>query len=112
MAKKKLYDHGIVYSTDPNVIISVDEEENKTLPPKEQLFSIKLDAKQRGGKMVTLVGGFSGAAADLEKIGKELKSYCGTGGSVKNNEILIQGDNREKILKWLQNNGYSKTRKV
>ncbi len=112
MAKKKLYDHGIVYSTDPNVKISVDEEENKTLPPKEQLFSIKLDAKQRGGKMVTLVGGFSGSAADLEKIGKELKSYCGTGGLVKNNEILIQGDNREKILKWLQNNGYSKTRKV
>ena len=113
MAKKKLYDHGIVYSTNPNVKIFVDEkEENKTLLPKEQLFTIKLDAKLRGGKMVTLVEGFSGTVADLEKIGKELKSYCGTGGSVKNNEILIQGDNSEKILKLLQNKGYSKTKKI
>lgn len=113
MAKKKLYNHGIVYSTNPNVKISVDEkEEIETVPPKDQLFTIRLDAKQRGGKMVTLVEGFSGSVANLEKLGKELKSYCGTGGSVKNNEILIQGDNREKILQWLQKNGYSKTKKV
>lgn len=113
MAKKKLYNPGIVYSTDPAVKISIDEkEESETLPPKEQLLTVRLDSKHRGGKMVTLVEGFSGNIANLVKLGKQLKSYCGTGGSVKNNEILIQGDNREKILLWLNRNGYSQTKKI
>ena len=113
MAKKKLYNAGIIYSTDPAVKISTyEKEESETLPPKEQLLTVRIDAKHRGGKMVTLVDGFSGNIADLEKLGKQLKSYCGTGGSVKNNEILIQGDNREKILLWLNRNGYFKTKKI
>ena len=113
MTKKKLYNGDIVYSTDPNVKLSVEKEvENDSLPPKEQLFKIRLDTKQRGGKMVTLIEGYSGAATELEKLGKQLKSYCGTGGSVKNNEILIQGDNRDKILQWLHKNGYSKSKKI
>ncbi|HEV8084947.1 MAG TPA: translation initiation factor [Chitinophagaceae bacterium] len=113
MAKKKLYNAGIIYSTDPAVKISIyEKEESETLPPKEQLLIVRLDAKHRGGKMVTLVYGFSGNIADLEKLGKQLKSYCGTGGSVKNNEILIQGDNREKISLWLNRNGYFKTKKI
>ncbi len=113
MAKKKLYNSGIVYSTDPDLKISVDDEgEGETLPPKEQALRVRLDAKQRGGKMVTLIEGFSGKESDLEKLGKELKSYCGTGGAVKNNEILVQGDNREKVLQWLHKNGYSKTKRV
>ena len=110
---KKLYNPGIVYSTDPNIKIFVDEKEaGETLPPKDQLFTIRLDAKHRGGKMVTMVEGFSGTVADLEKLGKQLKSYCGTGGSVKDNEILLQGDNREKILQWLHKNGYFKSKKI
>ena len=113
MTKKKLYNQGIVYSTDPAAKISIDEkEESKTLTPKEQLLTVRLDVKHRGGKLVTLVAGFYGNIADLEKLGKQLKSYCGTGGSVKNNEILIQGDNREKISLWLNRNGYFKTKKI
>lgn len=113
MAKKKLYNAGIIYSTDPAVKVSTyEKEESETLPPTEQLLTVRLDAKHRGGKMVTLVDGFSGNIADLEKLGKQLKSYCGTGGSVKNNEILIQGDNREKISLWLNRNGYFKTKKI
>ncbi len=113
MDKKKLYDRAIVYSTDPTVKISVDEEEeSETLADKDQLLTVRLDAKHRGGKMATLVEGFYGTVADLEKLGKQLKSYCGTGGSVKNNEILIQGNNREKILQWLHKNGYFKTKKI
>ncbi len=112
MAKKKLYDGGIVYSTNPNIKLFVDEREaSVTLPPKDRLLIVSLDAKQRGGKMVTLVKGFSGTETDLEKLGKQLKSYCGTGGAVKNNEILIQGDNREKIFQWLNRNGYFKLKK-
>lgn len=113
MAKKKLYKSGLVYSTDPEAKISVDEDqERETIAAKEQLLTVRIDAKHRGGKIVTLIEGFYGSTDDLEKLGKQLKSYCGTGGSVKNNEILIQGDNREKVLQWLHKNGYLKTKKI
>jgi translation initiation factor 1 len=112
MPKKKLYSAGsIVYSTDSNFQTEPKTDEDITLPVQEQLLKVRLDARHRGGKMVTLVEGFSGTEADLESLGKQLKSYCGTGGSVKNNEIIIQGDNREKILMWLQKAGYKKAKK-
>lgn len=112
MNKKKLYDQGIVYSTDPGFKAPSEEEEPVTLLPKEQTLLVRLDTKQRGGKIVTLVDGFEGSADDLEKLGKQLKSVCGTGGSVKNNEILVQGDHIDKVLQWLLKNGYAKTRKA
>jgi translation initiation factor 1 len=112
MSKKKLYNmDGIVYSTDSNFKTEQKAEEVITLPVREQLLKVRLDAKHRGGKMVTLVEGFSGTDADLEQLAKQLKTYCGTGGSVKNNEIIIQGDNREKILMWLNKMGYEKAKK-
>ena len=114
MAKKKVYGiTGIVYSTEPGVVKNGSgAEEIDTLPAGQQLLSVKLDAKQRAGKLVTLITGFTGRNADLEKLGRELKSFCGTGGSVKNNEVLIQGDNKEKALQWLHKNRYAKARKV
>src|SRR5450432_2624778 len=112
MPKKKLYNtDGIVYSTNSNFKTEQKSEEVITLPVHEQLLKVTLDAKHRGGKMVTLVEGFSGNETDLEQLGKQLKSYCGTGGSVKNNEIIIQGDNREKVLLWLNKMGYKKVKK-
>ncbi len=112
MAKKKLYNSGLVYSTNPTVKIhSDDEHESQTLAAKDQPLIVKLDSKNRSGKVVTVIQGFSGKIADVENIGKQLKSYCGTGGSVKNNEILVQGDNRQKVFQWLTANGYAKTRK-
>ncbi|MEP6583021.1 MAG: translation initiation factor [Ginsengibacter sp.] len=113
MSKRNLLNSGIVYSTDSDVKIFAEEiEDGVTLPTGEQSLTVKLDTKQRGGKTVTLIKGFSGRATDLENLGKQLKSYCGTGGSVKNNEILIQGDNLGKVLKWLKDNGYSRTKKI
>ena len=98
MPKKKLYStDGIVYSTDPDFKSEQEAEEQHHFTCSEQLLNVRLDTRHRGGKMVTLVEGFSGTEADLEQLGKQLKSYCGTGGSVKNNEIIIQGDNREKF---------------
>jgi len=111
MSKKKANNSGIVYSTDPNFSFEPEQQEEvETLPPASQLLKVKLDTKQRAGKVVTIVEGFAGKEEDLEKLGKELKTKCGTGGSVKDGIILIQGDYREKVLKWLQDWGYKKAK--
>ncbi|MFN8252034.1 MAG: translation initiation factor [Ferruginibacter sp.] len=98
---------GLVYSTDPNFKIEEEVKETDTLPPAKQPLRIRLDTKHRAGKAVTLITGFEGKAEDAEALGKKLKSYCGTGGSVKDGEIIVQGDNREKVMQWLQKNGYT-----
>jgi translation initiation factor 1 len=104
---------GLVYSTDPNVRIAADaSEEAKTLPHGQQKLRVWLETKHRGGKAVSVVQGFVGTVADLEALGKQLKTTCGTGGSVKDGEILIQGDHREKMLQWLLKNGYTQTKKA
>lgn len=106
-SKKRSNPDGIVYSTDPNFTPQQDEpEQEETLAPAKQQLRVKLDTKQRAGKVVTLVEGFIGKEEDIEKLGKELKTKCGTGGSVKDGLILIQGDYKEKVLKWLLDWGY------
>ena|SRR5688572_23749099 len=113
MSRKRDNHSGLVYSTDPNFKLPGEHTGNiDTLPAAQQNLRIKLDARQRAGKVVTLVQGFEGKAADLEDLGRKLKSYCGTGGSAKENEIIIQGDNRDKILLWLHKQGYSKAKKI
>jgi translation initiation factor 1 len=114
MSKKNKNDkYGFVYSTDPNFQFESEEEQNAgTLPAKQQKLRIRLDTKHRGGKAVTLVEGFIGKEEDLEDLGKKLKNYCGTGGSAKDGEIIIQGDQREKVLQWLQKNGYTNAKRI
>ncbi|MBZ5494472.1 MAG: translation initiation factor [Acidobacteriia bacterium] len=70
------------------------------------------DTKQRAGKVVTLVEGFVGKEEDLKELEKKLKSYCGTGGSSKDGQIIIQGDQREKVMQWLQKNNYAKSKRI
>lgn len=105
MAKNKKRVH-VVYSTNPDFEYESDEHsEENTLPRNEQDLRIWLDRKG-GGKLVSVVKGFVGSDEDLKSLAKELKSACGVGGSAKNGEILIQGDQRDKILKHLQEAGY------
>jgi len=91
---------GMVYSTDPDFRYTTDEvEESETLPPDKQTLRVWLDRKQRAGRVVTLVRGFRGTAADLEALGRMLKQRCGVGGSVKEGEIIVQGDHRDRHLR-------------
>lgn len=111
MAKKKsnsLSDlGGFVFSTNENEdFTSFEEESNETLTPKDQLLEAHFSNKGRGGKTVTIISGFQGSESDLKDLGKLLKTKCGVGGSVKDAEIIIQGNYRDKIMQILQKEGY------
>jgi translation initiation factor 1 len=109
MSKKK--DKLNFYSTDPNFKFEVEEEEVVTLPANQQKLRVQIDRKQRAGKEVTLVTGFIGSEDDLESLCKTLKTKCGVGGSAKDGEIIIQGNQSDKILKILLELGYKNTKK-
>lgn len=113
MAKKITSNtNGFVFSTDPNFKLEDDEPAQETLAAAQQKLRIRLETKHRGGKAVTLVTGFIGTDDDLQDLGKKLKNFCGTGGSAKDAEMIIQGDQRDKVLQWLLKNDYKQTKKV
>ena len=114
MSKKKLNNlGGLVYSTNPDFKLNDEPiEDEQTLPASQQKLKVRLETKHRAGKAVTLVENFIGSETDKEELGKKLKTSCGTGGSVKDGEIIIQGDNRDKVLQWLLKNGYSSSKKI
>lgn len=113
MAKKNDWKNreGVVYSTSSDFNYSYrQDEEAATLPPQQQQLKVLLDKSGRAGKQVTLVTGFIGTANDLETLGKTLKNKCGTGGSVKDGEIIIQGDFRDRVVQLLAKDGYKAKR--
>ena len=112
MAKSKKEKVNIVYSTNPDFQFQFDEEEQQeTVAKNQQKLYISIDRKQRGGKEVTLIEGFVGNEDDLKELGKMLKSKCGVGGSVKDNQILIQGNFKDKIYDMLVKDGYGVKKK-
>ena len=111
--KNKPDARGFVYSTDPAFKFEQTSHPVDFTPgPSGQKLSIRLDTKHRGGKTVTLVSGFLGKEEDLQDLTRHLKNFCGTGGAAKDGEIIIQGDQREKIMRWLEKNGYKNLKKL
>lgn len=102
---------GMVYSTNPDFIFEDDvQEETETLPKHSQKLRVAIERKNRGGKTVTVVKGFVGRDESLKELGRLLKTKCGTGGAVKDGEILIQGERKEQIITLLRAEGYSDTK--
>jgi translation initiation factor 1 len=107
MSKKNKNIQGVVYSTNPDFEYQhQNEEEQETINNEKQDLRVMLDKKQRAGKAVTLITGFIGKEEDLQVLGKTLKTKCGVGGTVKDGEIMIQGDFRDKIMLILQQAGF------
>jgi len=102
---------GLAYSTNKDFFNDFPESDSvETLPKDKQKLRVKLDTKQRAGKVVTMVDCFVGTNDDMEALAKQLKTKCGTGGSVKDGYIIIQGDYKEKIITWLKDWGYTQTK--
>ncbi|MGB0863874.1 MAG: translation initiation factor [Saprospiraceae bacterium] len=105
---KKSKRKGVVYSTNPDYDYSFDDNDNdvETLPPQQQQLKVWIDRKRRKGKEVTLITGFVGQEDDLKALGKTLKTKCGVGGSAKDGEVIVQGNQREKVVALLIEMGY------
>ena len=104
---------GVVYSTNPDFEYDNGEgEQTPTLPKAQQALRVWRDTHGRAGKVATVVRGFVGTSEDLEALGKTLKRKIGVGGSVKDGEIIIQGENRDRVLQILLDEGYARAKKV
>lgn len=102
---------GVVYSTNPDFKYQQENTgQTETPPPEKQILRVQLDKKQRKGKSVTLITGFTGKEEDLQTLARMLKTQCGVGGTAKDGEILIQGDFCQKVLGILLQNGYKAKR--
>lgn len=112
MSKKNKNRINVVYSTNPDFNYEEENDEFETIESHLQQLKVLIDRKQRKGKSVTIISGFIGTDDDLNDLAKTLKSKCGVGGSIKDGEILIQGELKDKVTDLLINLGYSKTKKV
>ena len=103
---------GVVYSTNPDYQYQYEDDTAsvETLPPGQQKLHVRMERSGRGGKTVTVVDNFVGTDDDLNTLGRTLKTKCGVGGSVKDGQIIIQGDFRDRITTLLQEMGWKASR--
>ena len=101
----------IVYSTNPDFCYATEAEEETPTPDKrQQRLRVSIEKKGRGGKTVTVIAGFTGTGEVLDKLGRLLKNKCCVGGTVKEGEILLQGEWRQRVIDLLKAEGYTQTR--
>lgn len=101
----------VVYSTNPDYEYPEEEiAEDETLPKNQQKLRLSMERAGRNGKTVSIVHGFVGSETDLQALGKLLKQKCGVGGTVKDGDIIIQGDHRSRLIEFLKNEGYTQTK--
>ena len=102
----------IVYSTNPdyNYQMEDDEQEDELIPANMQKLRTRIEKKGRGGKTATVISGFIGPEKDLEDLARTLKTHCGTGGSVEDGEITIQGELKDKVITKLNTLGYTQSK--
>jgi len=103
----------IVYSTNPDFNYNYDNVVNEqvTIDPSKQKLKVYMDSKARSkGKQATVVNGFVGSEDDLKDLAKLLKTKCAVGGTIKEGEIIIQGDFRDKLIQILSAQGYKATK--
>jgi len=103
----------LVYSTDPEIRRKIENEQKSAskpeainLPPEQQQIIISLQKKGRKGKQVTLIQGFQHDRNTLDELARKLKQFCSAGGTVKGQDIEIQGDKRKLVSEKLSNLGY------
>jgi translation initiation factor 1 len=101
---------GLVYSTNQDLDLNQRETDDH-YTKNDFILSICFEKKGRKGKGVTIIKDFKGSVIELGLLSKKIKTSLGIGGSIKNNEIILQGRIQEKIIEILQKDGY-KTKKV
>jgi translation initiation factor 1 len=107
MAKDNKSENRVVYSefgTKPNP--DAMERGSANVPPAQQNLRVQASRKGRKGKTVTVITGLQANAETLADLLKQLKSQCGAGGTVKDQEIEIQGDHVQKLVQVLGKLGY------
>lgn len=100
----------IVYSTNPDFSYETEQEVSELPDKNKQKLRVSIEKKNRGGKTVTLISGFVGPDDELKKLGKLIKTKCGSGGSTKDGAIIIQGDFKIKVIELLKKEGYTQTK--
>ena len=106
MAGKRKSKNGMAYQEFGNVENRAMERAVPDLPPKQQDLRIQTTRSGRKGKTVTIVTGFQHNPETLNRLLKKLKSQCGSGGTLKDNNLEIQGDHKQKLLETLTKMGY------
>jgi translation initiation factor 1 len=108
-AKFKTDKNGLAYSTDPKTVFDYTADDKQATDANKQSLRIHLE-RQKGNRETTRIAGWAGSDLELQLLGKTLKTKCGVGGNVKDGEILLQGNHRDKVLAWLKEAGYTNTK--
>ena len=102
---------GLVYSTNSELDIEQANTKENQYKKEDFIISVCFEKKGRKGNGATIIKGFLGSNSELSFLAKKIKTSLGTGGSIKNGDIILQGRIQDQVIEILQKNGY-KSKKV